>query len=88
MKALPNDVTNSLDRIVLDFLDWIKQPVRRHIIVSYLQIPRTSIYDALDRLHTLKYVSRSEKIHGKGRPWVFWELSAFFFHWRSFNAGP
>lgn len=76
MKSFPPDVRHRLERLLLDFLEWIEIPVRRSFATSRLQAKRTTLYEAHRRLMNKGYVTRTEKKHGGiGRPHTMWALS-------------
>lgn len=53
--------------------------LQRHRISELIEKPRSTIYDSLSRLETLKVVeSKSHKKHRIGRPSVFWSLTNYW----------
>ncbi|MFX0013556.1 MAG: helix-turn-helix domain-containing protein [Promethearchaeota archaeon] len=69
------ELTNETDRIVLGALSEI-QPSTRMDLCKKTGIPRTTIYDALNRLMLKKIVVKfSPPRKTKGRPQVFYRLS-------------
>ena len=70
-----NELTNETDRIVLGALSEI-QPTTRTELCKKTGIPRTTIYDALDRLILKKIVIKfSTPRKTKGRPKVFYRIA-------------
>ena len=70
-----NEITNETDRIVLGALSEI-QPSTRMELCKKTGIPRTTIYDALDRLILKKVVIKySTPRRSKGRPKVFYQIA-------------
>ncbi|MFX1285363.1 MAG: helix-turn-helix domain-containing protein [Promethearchaeota archaeon] len=67
-------ITNETDRIILGALSEI-QPSTRMDLCKKTGIPRTTIYDALNRLMLKKVVVKySTPRKSKGRPKVFYKL--------------
>jgi sugar-specific transcriptional regulator TrmB len=72
---LENELTNETDRIVLSALSDI-QPTTRTELCKKTGIPRTTIYDALNRLILKKVVIKfSTPRKTKGRPKVFYRIA-------------
>ena len=72
---LNNEFTNDTDRIVLSALSEI-QPTTRSELCKKTGIPRTTIYDALNRLILKKVVIKfSTPRKTKGRPKVFYQIA-------------
>ncbi|MFW9906656.1 MAG: helix-turn-helix domain-containing protein [Candidatus Thorarchaeota archaeon] len=70
-----NELTNETDRIVLNALSEI-QPTTRTELCKKTGIPRTTIYDALNRLILKKVVIKfSTPRKTKGRPKVFYRIA-------------
>jgi len=70
-----NELTNETDRIVLGALSEI-QPTTRTELCKKTGIPRTTIYDALNRLILKKVVIKfSTPRKTKGRPKVFYRIA-------------
>lgn len=70
-----NEFTNETDRIVMGALSEI-QPTTRMELCKKTGIPRTTIYDALNRLILKKVVIKySNPRKTKGRPKVFYRIA-------------
>ena len=70
-----NELTNETDRVVLGALSEI-QPTTRTELCKKTGIPRTTIYDALNRLILKKVVIKfSTPRKTKGRPKVFYRIA-------------
>ncbi|MFX1514895.1 MAG: helix-turn-helix domain-containing protein [Promethearchaeota archaeon] len=70
-----NELTNETDRIILGALSEI-QPTTRTELCKKTGIPRTTIYDALNRLILKKVVIKfSTPRKTKGRPKVFYRIA-------------
>jgi len=65
----------SLEDKIMETLIWCRCFVTRNYLMAQLQAPRTTIYDALERLLDKGKVERSAnlRVRGKkGRPYVYW----------------
>lgn len=65
------------DSIIRQVLEHAGRPMTRSEIQSFVSLPRTTIYDALERLqnngHVTKYNVKTQS--GAGRPYTMWRLN-------------
>jgi len=49
-------------------------PMKRRDIMEELGLAWTTTYDNLEKLQKRELVEKFKKIHGRGRPYIFWKI--------------